>query len=87
MKKFYAKSLKEYEVSFELDSKKILAAMKRYKDSRKKPTSVALDEKTIKELKTVAEKQGIPYQVLIRVFILDGLERLSKNSKTKVPSS
>lgn len=78
MKKFYAKSLKKYEGSFELDSKKILAAMRRYKDSRKKPTSVALDETTIKELKAVAEKQGIPYQVLIRVFILDGLERLKR---------
>jgi predicted DNA binding CopG/RHH family protein len=50
--------------------------MKRFKDSRKKPTSVALDESTIQELKKVAEKQGIPYQVLIRVFILDGLKRL-----------
>jgi predicted DNA binding CopG/RHH family protein len=78
MKKSYAKSLKGYEGGFELDSKKILAAMKRYKDSRKKPTSVALDETTINELKAVAEKQGIPYQVLIRVFILDGLERLKK---------
>lgn len=39
---------------------------------------VALDETTIQELKYVAEKQGIPYQVLIRVFILDGLECLKK---------
>ena len=52
--------------------------MKRHKDSRKKPTSVALDEKTILELKGVAEKQGIPYQVLIRVLILDGLDRIKK---------
>jgi predicted DNA binding CopG/RHH family protein len=80
MKKSYAKSHKEYEESFELDSKKILAAMKRYKNSRKKPTSVALDDTTIQELKAVAEKQGIPYQVLIRVFILDGLERIKKVS-------
>ena len=34
--------------------------MKRYKDSRKEATSVALDEKTIEELKLVAEKLGIP---------------------------
>jgi predicted DNA binding CopG/RHH family protein len=40
---------------------------------------VALDETTISELKATAEKQGIPYQVLIRVFILDGLERLKKS--------
>ncbi len=78
MKKSYVKSLKEYDETYELDSKKILAAMKRYKNAKKKPTSVALDETTIAELKAVAEKQGIPYQVLIRVFILDGLERLKK---------
>jgi hypothetical protein len=29
-------------------------------------------------MKMVAEKPGIPYQVLIRVFILDGLERLKR---------
>ena len=78
MKKSYVKSLKEYDAPFEIDSKKILAAMKRFKDSKKKPTSVALDETTIQSLKIVAEKQGIPYQVLIRVFILDGLGRLKK---------
>lgn len=76
MKKSYAKSLKQYENENLLDASKILAAMKRYKSSPKKPTSVALDEETIEELKLVAEAQGIPYQVLIRVFILDGLARL-----------
>ena len=78
MKKSYAKRLPEYEQEFELDSKKILAAMKRFKESPKKPTSVALDETTIQELKAIAATQGIPYQVLIRVFILDGLDRLRR---------
>lgn len=73
MKKSYAKSHKEYEGNFELDSKKILVAMKRHKNSRKRPTSVALEDRTIHELKMVAEKQGIPYHVLIRVFILEWL--------------
>lgn len=36
MKKTYAKSLKEYDKTFELDAKKILAAMKRYKSSSNK---------------------------------------------------
>ena len=76
MKRSYAKSPKEYKAASQLDASKILEAMKRYKNSRKKPTSVALDDDTIAELKRTAEKQGIPYQVLIRVFILDGLERL-----------
>lgn len=78
MKKTYAKSLKTYESESLLDSKKNLAAMKRYKRSPKKTTSVALEEETILELKAIAEEQGIPYQVLIRVFILDGLERLKR---------
>ncbi len=78
MKKSYVKSLKEYEAPFNLEADKILAAMKRFKDSKKKPTSVALDETTIRELKAIAAKQGIPYQVLIRVFILDGLARVKK---------
>lgn len=78
MKKSQVKSLKEYKGPFKLDADKILSAMKRYKDAKKKPTSVALDETTIRELKIFAEKQGIPYQVLIRVFILDGLDRLKK---------
>ncbi len=76
MKKSYVKSLKEYDKPFELDEKMILAAMKRFRNAPKKPTSVALDEKTIRELKAVADKHGIQYQVLIRVFILDGLERI-----------
>ena len=80
MKKTYAKSLKEYDQPFELDSKKILAAMKRFKESPKKPTSLALDEATIQELKAIADTQGIPYQVLIRMFILDGLDRLKKSA-------
>ena len=80
MKKSQVKSLKEYDQEFELDSKKILEAMKRYKESPKKPTSVALDETTIQELKMVAETHGIPYQVLIRVFILDGLDRIKKSA-------
>lgn len=80
MKKSYVKSRKEYDKTFQLDSDKILAAMKRYKNSPKKPTSVALDETTISELREIAEKQGLPYQVLIRVFILDGIERMKESA-------
>lgn len=76
MKKSYVKSKSEYKGPFELDAEKIVAAMRRYKESPKKPTSVALDQTTIEELKRIAKKQGLPYQVLIRVFILEGLERM-----------
>jgi len=51
MKKSYIESLKEYDAPFGLYSTKILAAMKRYKEAKKKPTSVALNETTIQELK------------------------------------
>lgn len=78
MKKSYVKSLKEYDKPVEFEADKILSAMKRYKNAPKKPTSVALDDKTVKELKALAAKQGIPYQVLIRVFILDGLSKFKK---------
>jgi len=45
---------------------------------KKSPTSVALDPETIIELKKMAEKKGIPYQVLMRSFIVEGLERAKK---------
>ena len=77
MKRSYAKSLKEYEAPFEFDTDKLYEAVKRM-EGRRKPTSIALDEATIKKLKAVAKKMKIPYQVLMRVFILDGLRRFEK---------
>ncbi len=80
MKKSYVKSLKEYDKLFLLDSKKILASMKKYKQPPEELTSVPLDAITVNKLKAVAKDQDIPYQVLMRVLILDGLERLKKNT-------
>ncbi len=77
MAKLYAKSLKEYEEPFEFEAEKILEAMKRVK-GRRKPTSVALDEGTISDLKKIGKKMEIPYQVLMRMFILEGLKRMKK---------
>lgn len=77
MKKSYVKSKDEYKGPFILDAEKIVAAMRRYR-TPKKPTSVALDQTTIEELKRIAKKQGLPYQVLIRVFILEGLDRFKE---------
>ena len=79
MKKSYGKLLKEYEGPFEFDSEKLYEAVKRL-SGRRKPTSIALDDATIKQLKAVAKKLGIPYQVLMRVFILDGLRRIEKSA-------
>jgi predicted DNA binding CopG/RHH family protein len=75
--KRYAKSLKEYS-KIEFDEKKIISAMKRLKSQRKLPTSIALEEATIYELKELADKKGVPYQVLMRMFILDGLRKMKK---------
>lgn len=75
MAKSYVKSLKEYEEPSEFDANSILEAMKK-SSKKKKPTSVALDEKTIKDLKTIASKLEVPYQVLMRMFILEGLKKM-----------
>lgn len=61
----------------EFDKKAALAARKLLK-SKKKPTSIALEEETIEELKDLASQKGIPYQVLMRSFILEGLRKSKK---------
>ena len=78
MKK-YAKRLKEYD-KIDFDPKEIIAGMSRLKGARRKPTSVALEEEIIHELKTIADKRGVPYQVLMRLLIVDGVRRLKAAS-------
>ena len=75
MKPTYAKSEKVYAGSSIFERKKIIAAAKRLKKSRKLPTSIALEERTINELKALADWRGVPYQVLMRMFIMDGLHK------------
>lgn len=74
MKK-YAKRLKEYD-KVEFDSREIIEGMSRLKGARRKPTSVALEDELLKELKGLAQEQGVPYQVLMRLLIADGVRRL-----------
>jgi predicted DNA binding CopG/RHH family protein len=78
MKK-YVKSLKEYD-RIDFDPKEIIAGMSRLKGARRKPTSIALEEEMIKELKTIAQQRGVPYQVLMRLLIADGIKRIKKAS-------
>jgi hypothetical protein len=75
MKRTYVKSHKEYSGVSKFEEKKILEAAKRLKKGRKLPTSIALEEKTIKQLKSLAQGRDVPYQVLMRMFIVDGLHR------------
>jgi len=66
----YVKNESAYRrVSFE--SRKIKAA-------RKQPTSVALDPQLVTELKAEARARGVPYQVLMRMFIVEGFKRLKR---------
>lgn len=75
MKK-YAKSKSDYdEVEFDEDE-----VRKSRKIGRKMPTSVSLSPEVVEELKKIANKKGIPYQVLMRSFIIEGLEKMKKAS-------
>lgn len=76
MTKRFAKSLPEYEaVDFDED-----AVLKSRRVGREILTSVSLPPEVVEELKLIAEKKGIPYQVLMRSFIIEGLEKLKKVS-------
>ncbi len=39
-------------------------------------TSIALEEELLKELKAIASRGGVPYQVLMRLLIAEGVKRL-----------
>ncbi len=58
------------------ESKKIRAAIKKARHARKRPTSVALDPEFIDQLKAEGKARGVPYQVLMRMFIVEGFKRL-----------
>ena len=60
MKKSYGKSRKEYEEENLLDANKILAAMKRYKESPKKPTSVAFRRENYSRAETIGREKRHP---------------------------
>lgn len=76
MAKRYTKSKPEYD-NVEFEQKKVLKARK---IGRKMPTSVSLPPEVVEELKQIADKKGIPYQVLMRSFIIEGLEKIKKGS-------
>lgn len=78
IKKYVPQSGPEYDNN-EWDYEASKAAQKRLM-KRKMPTSLTLPPEVVDELKAIAEKKGIPYQVLMRSFIMEGLERLKKSS-------
>jgi predicted DNA binding CopG/RHH family protein len=75
----YAKSEKSYE-TIEIDAKAIKKAYDKRKKTKKFPTSISLPEDTVAELKVIAAKKGLPYQTLMRMLIVEGLEKLRKSA-------
>lgn len=62
-----------------LDSTEILKNMSRLKEGRRIPTSIALDENTINDLKKLASEYGVPYQVLMRTLLVNSISLLKEN--------
>jgi predicted DNA binding CopG/RHH family protein len=74
---YYVKNQAGYD-KVTYDREKVRAAAARRKKARKQPTSVALEPTVIQKLKHEAEARGLPYQVLMRMLIVDGLKRMKK---------
>lgn len=75
--KNYVKNEPGYE-KIEFDIKKIKSAYKKIKATKKHPTSINLSEETVSDLKRLAAKKGVPYQTLMRMLVLEGIEKLKK---------
>ena len=71
----YVKNKRGY-TKVEFDAKGVKKAYDDRKKSKKFPTSISLPENTVAELKTLAQTKGIPYQTLMRMLIIEGLEKL-----------
>jgi predicted DNA binding CopG/RHH family protein len=78
----YVKNEKGYEESFKADWKAVKQGLKKARaemgEPKKVPTSVALDPRFVAELKKAALEKGIPYQILMRMFIIEGFQRMKK---------
>jgi predicted DNA binding CopG/RHH family protein len=76
------KNEKGYEKSFGADWAAVKKGLKKVRaevgEPRKVPTSVALDPRLVADLKKEAKLRGIPYQILMRMFIIEGFKRLKK---------
>jgi predicted DNA binding CopG/RHH family protein len=75
----YAKNEKGYK-KIEIDAKAIKRAYEKRKKAKKFPTSISLPEDIVAELKDLAQKKGVPYQTLMRMLIVEGLENLRKSA-------
>jgi len=71
----YVKNEKGYS-KVKFDAKAIKEAYSNRKTAKKFPTSISLGEDVVTDLKNIASKKGIPYQTLMRMLIIEGLEKL-----------
>jgi predicted DNA binding CopG/RHH family protein len=71
----YVKNEKGYS-KVKFNAKAVKDAYAKAKAKKKQPTSVNLPEEVITELKALALKMDVPYQTLMRKFIIEGLEKL-----------
>ena len=80
----FVKNEKGYEKSFEADWKAIKKGLKKVRseagEPKKVPTSIALDPRFVADLKKEAKSRGVPYQILMRMFIVDGFQRMKKKA-------
>lgn len=80
----YVKNEKGYDKPFGADWKAVKKGLKKVRaevgEAKKIPTSVALDPSFVADLKKEAQARGLPYQVLMRMFIIEGFQRLKKKS-------
>jgi predicted DNA binding CopG/RHH family protein len=78
----FVKNEKGYEKSFKADWKAVKNGLKKARaeqgEPKKVPTSVALDPRFVEELKKAAKERGLPYQILMRMFIVEGFQRMKK---------
>jgi predicted DNA binding CopG/RHH family protein len=77
--KNYVKNKDEYN-EIEVDEDAIKKAYDKLKKSAKHPTSINLPENVVVQLKDIAKKKSVPYQTLMRMLIVEGLERLKKSA-------
>jgi predicted DNA binding CopG/RHH family protein len=71
----YVKNEKGYR-KVKFNAKAVKDAYSKAKSKRKQPTSVNLPEEVITQLKAFALKMDVPYQTLMRKFILEGLAKM-----------
>jgi predicted DNA binding CopG/RHH family protein len=77
--KNYVKQNNEYD-DIEFDADAVKNAYDKLKKSAKHPTSINLPENVVVQLKDFAKKKSVPYQTLMRMLIVEGLERLKKSA-------